>query len=72
MAFWQDSGLCGRNSYVHSRCRNSQKRRSVTILDRQNAAVGLICGVEIPRVIFWHASGSSNGCLPTGQFPQWK
>eukprot|EP00959_Pyramimonas_sp_CCMP1952_P238384 4981348-Pyramimonas_sp.AAC.1 len=21
---------------------------------------------------FWHASGSSNGCLPTRQFPQWK
>eukprot|EP00959_Pyramimonas_sp_CCMP1952_P058013 1210897-Pyramimonas_sp.AAC.1 len=32
----------------------------------------LIRGVGIPRTIFWHAAGSSNGCLPTRQCPQWR
>eukprot|EP00959_Pyramimonas_sp_CCMP1952_P120230 2514052-Pyramimonas_sp.AAC.1 len=38
-----------------------------TILGRQDAAVRLIRGVEIPRAMFWHASGSSRR-----QFPQWE
>eukprot|EP00959_Pyramimonas_sp_CCMP1952_P323573 6771457-Pyramimonas_sp.AAC.1 len=50
----------------------SQKRPSVTIPDREDAAVRLIRGVEIPRTFFRHASRSSNGCLPTRQFTQWK
>eukprot|EP00959_Pyramimonas_sp_CCMP1952_P069532 1451339-Pyramimonas_sp.AAC.1 len=49
-----------------------QKRRSGTSPDRQDAEVRLIRGPEIPRTTFRHASGSSNGCLPARQFPQWK
>eukprot|EP00959_Pyramimonas_sp_CCMP1952_P379781 7955549-Pyramimonas_sp.AAC.1 len=40
--------------------------------DCQDATFSLIRGVGIPRAKFCHASGSSNGCLPTRQFPQWK
>eukprot|EP00959_Pyramimonas_sp_CCMP1952_P180603 3776195-Pyramimonas_sp.AAC.1 len=40
--------------------------------DRQDATVSLIRGVGIPRTRFWHGPGSSNGCLPTRQFPQLK
>eukprot|EP00959_Pyramimonas_sp_CCMP1952_P271039 5666702-Pyramimonas_sp.AAC.1 len=29
----------------------------------------LMHGVGVPRVVFWHASGSSNCCLLTSQFP---
>eukprot|EP00959_Pyramimonas_sp_CCMP1952_P223695 4677442-Pyramimonas_sp.AAC.1 len=29
-------------------------------------------GVGISRMVFWRASGSSNGCPPTGLFPQWQ
>eukprot|EP00959_Pyramimonas_sp_CCMP1952_P245097 5122285-Pyramimonas_sp.AAC.1 len=38
--------------------------------DRQDAALMLIRGVQVQRMVFWHASGSPNGCLPTGHFPQ--
>eukprot|EP00959_Pyramimonas_sp_CCMP1952_P149017 3117913-Pyramimonas_sp.AAC.1 len=71
MVFRKDSGLCGRNSYVDSLSK-SKKWLPGTILDRQDAAARLIRGVEIPRGMFWHASGSSNCCSPTRQFPQWK
>eukprot|EP00959_Pyramimonas_sp_CCMP1952_P215872 4515410-Pyramimonas_sp.AAC.1 len=54
-AFWKDSGLCGRNSYVGFAVLRSQKRRSLTIPDRQDAAVMVIRGAEIPRTMFWHA-----------------
>eukprot|EP00959_Pyramimonas_sp_CCMP1952_P165789 3465179-Pyramimonas_sp.AAC.1 len=47
----------------------SQEWRSGAIADRQDATVRLIHGVGIPRTMFWHASGSSNGCVPTRQFP---
>eukprot|EP00959_Pyramimonas_sp_CCMP1952_P221545 4631399-Pyramimonas_sp.AAC.1 len=50
----------------------SQEWRSGTIQDRQDATVWLTRGFGIPRTMFWHASGSSNGYLPTRQFPQWK
>eukprot|EP00959_Pyramimonas_sp_CCMP1952_P011924 251704-Pyramimonas_sp.AAC.1 len=46
--------------------------RPGAIQDRQDATIRLIRGVGIPRIMFWYASGSSNGCLPTRQFPQWK
>eukprot|EP00959_Pyramimonas_sp_CCMP1952_P005221 109831-Pyramimonas_sp.AAC.1 len=36
------------------------------------ATVRIICGVGIQIIMFWHASGSSNSCLLTRQFPQWK
>eukprot|EP00959_Pyramimonas_sp_CCMP1952_P229927 4807261-Pyramimonas_sp.AAC.1 len=38
--------------------------------DRQDATVRLIRVVLISRTMFWNASGSSNGCLPTRQFPR--
>eukprot|EP00959_Pyramimonas_sp_CCMP1952_P128195 2680914-Pyramimonas_sp.AAC.1 len=41
-----------------------------TVQYRHDATVRLIRGAGIPMC--WHASGSSNGCLPTRQFPQWK
>eukprot|EP00959_Pyramimonas_sp_CCMP1952_P086471 1808829-Pyramimonas_sp.AAC.1 len=50
----------------------SHEWRSGTIRDRQDATVRLIRSDGIPRTMFWHASSSSNGCLPTRQFPQWK
>eukprot|EP00959_Pyramimonas_sp_CCMP1952_P216124 4520488-Pyramimonas_sp.AAC.1 len=50
----------------------SQERRSGTIQDRQDATVKLIRGAGVPKTMFWHASGSSNGNLPTRQPPQWK
>eukprot|EP00959_Pyramimonas_sp_CCMP1952_P342690 7179447-Pyramimonas_sp.AAC.1 len=43
--------------------------RSSASRDCHNATVRLIRSVGILRAIFWHASGSSNGCLPTRQFP---
>eukprot|EP00959_Pyramimonas_sp_CCMP1952_P226078 4727771-Pyramimonas_sp.AAC.1 len=27
---------------------------------------------QIQIAMFWHVSGSLNGCLPTRQLPQWK
>eukprot|EP00959_Pyramimonas_sp_CCMP1952_P111342 2329148-Pyramimonas_sp.AAC.1 len=50
----------------------SQTFRFGTIQDRQDASARLIRGVGIPRTMFWCLSGSSNRCLPTRQFPQWK
>eukprot|EP00959_Pyramimonas_sp_CCMP1952_P026516 556164-Pyramimonas_sp.AAC.1 len=47
----------------------SQEWRSGAIQDRQDATVSLIGGVRIPRVVLWHASASSNDCLPMRQFP---
>eukprot|EP00959_Pyramimonas_sp_CCMP1952_P195238 4082328-Pyramimonas_sp.AAC.1 len=64
LVFSSDSGLSCRNSYVEPQCRN-QERYSGTIQDRQDATIKLIRGVGVPRTVFWHASGSSNGCLPT-------
>eukprot|EP00959_Pyramimonas_sp_CCMP1952_P226053 4727288-Pyramimonas_sp.AAC.1 len=49
----------------------SQEWRSGTSQERQDA-VGLIRGVGIRKTMFRHVSGSSNGCLPTRQLPQWK
>eukprot|EP00959_Pyramimonas_sp_CCMP1952_P171435 3582085-Pyramimonas_sp.AAC.1 len=49
---------------------DGQQWRSGTVLDREGAALRLIRGVEIPKAIFWHASGSSNCCRPTRQFPR--
>eukprot|EP00959_Pyramimonas_sp_CCMP1952_P357321 7482145-Pyramimonas_sp.AAC.1 len=40
------------------------------IQDFQDAAVMVIRGVEVPGRMFWHSSGFSNGCLPTGHFHQ--
>eukprot|EP00959_Pyramimonas_sp_CCMP1952_P347853 7286353-Pyramimonas_sp.AAC.1 len=70
MVSWRDSGLCGCNIYVVCcfTVLKSPKVRSGTNPDRQDAAVRVIRGVDIPRIMFWHAAGSSNGCL---QFPQW-
>eukprot|EP00959_Pyramimonas_sp_CCMP1952_P111516 2332533-Pyramimonas_sp.AAC.1 len=50
----------------------SQEWRSGTVQDRQDATVRMIRGVGVLRMMCWHASGSSNGCLPTRQLPQWK
>eukprot|EP00959_Pyramimonas_sp_CCMP1952_P383763 8042510-Pyramimonas_sp.AAC.1 len=54
IVFWKESGLCGRNKYVDSLLK-SQNWPSGTILDRQDAAVRLIRGVEIPRTMVWYA-----------------
>eukprot|EP00959_Pyramimonas_sp_CCMP1952_P120267 2514969-Pyramimonas_sp.AAC.1 len=43
----------------------SQEWRSGLVQDRPDATVSLIRGGVIPRTMFWHASGSSNSCLPT-------
>eukprot|EP00959_Pyramimonas_sp_CCMP1952_P320800 6713339-Pyramimonas_sp.AAC.1 len=61
--FGKGSGLCGRNCLFV--VLKSPKSRSGTILDRPDAAVKLKRGAEIPIVMLWHASGSSNGCFPT-------
>eukprot|EP00959_Pyramimonas_sp_CCMP1952_P154493 3231939-Pyramimonas_sp.AAC.1 len=50
----------------------SQDWRSRTIHDGQGATIKLIRSVAIPRTMFWHASGSSNGSLPMRRFPQRK
>eukprot|EP00959_Pyramimonas_sp_CCMP1952_P255703 5341146-Pyramimonas_sp.AAC.1 len=68
MVFCKGSGFGGCNSYADSL--KSQEWRSGAIQDRQDAAVRLIRGIL--GTIFWHASGSSNGCIPTRQFPQWR
>eukprot|EP00959_Pyramimonas_sp_CCMP1952_P210306 4401136-Pyramimonas_sp.AAC.1 len=52
--FWKDSGLCGCNSYVDSVFKPPTWRSGITP-DRQDAAVRLIRGVEIPKTMFWHA-----------------
>eukprot|EP00959_Pyramimonas_sp_CCMP1952_P425274 8908147-Pyramimonas_sp.AAC.1 len=72
IALWKDSGVCGRNSYVDSRCWKSQAWRSGTIQARQDATVRLIRGVRIARTMFWYAPESSSDCLPTRHFPQWR
>eukprot|EP00959_Pyramimonas_sp_CCMP1952_P468932 9494077-Pyramimonas_sp.AAC.1 len=54
------------------RALKSEEWRSGKIQDHQNATVRLIRGVGIPRTMSWHGSGSSNGCLPTKKFHQWK
>eukprot|EP00959_Pyramimonas_sp_CCMP1952_P302940 6338469-Pyramimonas_sp.AAC.1 len=46
--------------------------RPGTTHDRQDVTVKLFRGDGVQRMVFWCASGSSNGCLPTGHFPQWK
>eukprot|EP00959_Pyramimonas_sp_CCMP1952_P431921 9045560-Pyramimonas_sp.AAC.1 len=71
-AFWNHSGLPGRNNYVHGFAVESQQWCSGTIPDRQDVRVRLTRGVEILRVMFWHASRCSHGCPPTGQSPQWQ
>eukprot|EP00959_Pyramimonas_sp_CCMP1952_P419303 8782875-Pyramimonas_sp.AAC.1 len=68
MVFKSGSILSARNNYAYLR----QERCFGTVLDRQDATVRLIRGVEVMRMVIWHASGSSNCCLPAGQFPQWK